>query len=231
MADRNTKFEDLTFKEKIEQIWEYYKLPIFAIVGAVALVIYIIVKLLNPDPDSILDVTLINANGMGVAEEDVFDRYLAEHEYNTEEETITVVTGLYLNQEDRGQSTYASIQALTARLSVGEIDLLIGQEYTMDLMGASGGLKSMEELLPEGLVEKYKDRLYAVEDPDLGEKVLCGIWLGEDNPLVADGYYTGKVLAGIPSTASHEELAVQLLLVLLGEADTATGNQSSSGGE
>lgn len=218
MADRNTAFKDLTFKEKIQQIWDYYKPVIFGIAFAVWLIIYIIYKILNPDPDVLMTAVLMNSSTIDVAEKDVFTRYLEENGYNPEEETISTRTNLSIDTENAGaaQITLSSQQVLMAMLSAGEVDLLVGTEDSFDMLGTDGLMRA-EEILPTELAEKYRDRFYIVKNQETGEKLAGGIWLEEGNPLMEDGYYHEKMLVGIPTTATNVDMAKELLLILLEE--------------
>ncbi len=215
MEKIQTPFRKMPLKQKLEHIWEYYKLAIFGIAGGIALIIYIIYKAVTPDPEAALNVTLVNANGYQVVEEDTFIRYLKEQGYDTTLETAYVNTSLTLDGERGGQATATSMQVLSAMVMVGEIDLLVGDEYTLQVVGSGGGLMPMDELLTPEQMEQYADRLYAVENPDTGEQQVCGIRLGENNLLVQDGYYFTEVLASVPYTAVHTELAADMITYLL----------------
>lgn len=217
MAERKKAFKDMTIGEKIEQIWEYYKLVLLAIVLGVALIIYIIHRILNPPPEIILNVTLVNAFSYENEEDDAFVRYMEANGYNQEEETISVITGLYLSEDGRGQTDMASYQALIARVSVGEIDILAGNDYVLQILANGGGLMEMEEILTPEQMEIYADRLYTAVDAETGEEFVCGLKLPESNLLSADGYYATDVWAAIPYTASHQELAKEVFQYLLGE--------------
>lgn len=210
-------FKTMTIGEKIEHIWEYYKLVIIGIVAAVAIIIYAIVKAVTPEPDIVMNAVLVNANSYDVQEEDCFQRYLKENGYDLESETINVNTTMYLDNESGSQANATSYQVLVAMIMVGEIDLLIGNEGTIDMMGSGQGLVEIEDILPAEIFEKYKGRLYTVEDTETGETYVCGIWLPEENSLKQDGYYTGEVLAAIPYTAVNMDTAKDVLLYLLGE--------------
>ena len=74
---------------------------------------------------------------------------------------------------------------------------------------------SMDEVLDEEQLSIYEDRLYTVEDVETGEQYLCGIWLGENNLLMQDGYYFSPTLVGVPYTATHVELAADMITYLL----------------
>lgn len=210
-------FKTMTIGEKIEHIWEYYKLVVIGIVAAVAIIIYAIVKVVTPEPDVVMNAILVNANSFEIQEENTFQRYLKENNYDLENEIIDVNSTMYLDKDGDSQASAISYQALTAWIMVGEIDLLIGDEGVIDMLCAGQGLIEMEEILSEEMFEKYKDRLYTVEDVENGVTYVCGIWLPEENPLKQDGYYTGEVLAAIPYTAEHMDTAKDVLLYLLGE--------------
>lgn len=217
MAERKKAFKDMTFREKVEQIWEYYKPVLLAIVLGVWLIIYIIYKILNPPPEVLLNVALVNGLAYESKEDDAFTRFLEEKGYNTEEVTIAVGGGLYLDAQGMSQASMASLQALVARNMAGDIDILVGDEYTLSVLGSGGGLKEMDEILSAEQMEKYADRLYTAEDTETGEKYVCGLKLPESNLLTADGYYGEEVWAGIPYTAKNSQLAKEVFQYLLGE--------------
>lgn len=209
-------FKTMTIGEKIEHIWEYYKLVIIGIVAAVAIIIYAIVEAVTPEPDVVINAVLVNANSFDI-QEDTFQRYLEENNYDLESETINVNTTMYLDSTNGSQVSATSYQTLVAMVMVGEIDLLIGDEGVIDMLGTGQGLLEVEDILPEEMFQKYKDRLYTVEDLETGETYVCGIWLPEENSLKQDGYYAGEVLAAIPYTAENTDTAKDVLLYLLGE--------------
>lgn len=216
MAERKKAFKDMTLREKVEQIWEYYKPVLLAIVLGVWLIIYIIYKILNPPPEVLLNVALVNGSVYESEEDDAFTRFLLENGYDPEEVTIAASGGLYLDAQGMSQSSMASMQALLARNMAGDIDILAGDEYTLSILGSGGGLKEMDEILSPEQMEQYADRLYTVKDEETGEEYVCGLKLPESNLLTADGYYD-EVWAGIPYTASHSQLAIEVFQYLLGE--------------
>lgn len=217
MAERKKAFKDMTLREKVEQIWEYYKPVLLAIVLGVWLIVYIIYKILNPPPEVLLNVAMVNTLGYQSEEDDAFTRFLKENGYNPKEETIAANGGLYLDAQGMSQASMASLQALMARSMAGDIDILVGDEYTLSVLGNGGGLKAMDEILSPEQMEKYGDRLYTAKDTETGEEYVCGLKLPEGNLLTADGYYGEEVWAGIPYTAEHPQLAKEVFQYLLGE--------------
>ena len=216
-TERKKSFQEMTVKEKIEHIWEYYKPAIFGIIAGVALIIYIIMKILYPDPDVILGVTMVNSSPQASEEDkNIFEQYLSENGYNLEEETISVNESLYLSADGKGQSDYASVQALVAWNAVGEIDILTGDEYVFGLLGVNGGLLEMEDILTPEQMEQYADRLYTIQDSETGQEYVCALKLPEGNLLNKAGYYSGDVWMGIPSTSKRQELAIKIFHYLLG---------------
>lgn len=217
-VERTKAFRDMTFGEKIEHIWEYYKPAVFGIIGGVALIIYIIYKILNPDPEVLLGVTMVNSylqpEAKGYA---IFEEYLADNGYNMEEETINVNSSLYLSEDGMSETDMASSQALIVWNAAGEIDILTGTEHIMSMIGTGGGLLEMAEVLTPEQMEKYADRLYTVEDEESGEKYVCALKFPEGNLLTEAGYYAEDVWVAIPVTSKRQEMAKKVFHYLLAE--------------
>jgi len=210
--DKN-KFKEMTFGEKVGYIWEYYKLAVIGGILGIVIIVGIIVVIFRKEPEVILNVCLVNANQEQVAEEDVFERYLKEHDYNPQTQTIQVQGNYKMGIGH--EVDFSSFQAINAAMSLGQLDLIIGDETVFLPFGSGRGFKSLSEVLTPDLLEKYEEQLYTVVDDETKEEVCCGIWLPEDNTLVKDGYYKGSVLVGVPYSATNQELATEMLLYLL----------------
>ena len=219
MATRDTSFKELTWKQKIEHIWEYYKWIIMGSIFGVCVLGYVFSVIFAPKKDVLMSAALVNVESAEAAEPDTFIRYLEEKGYNTEEETINVNTGFIIDLEYLDEATVTTYQKMTALMMVGDLDLMVGDEAMFAHLAKNGCMKDLKEVLPEETIAKYEEqgRLCWIEEPDLGYEILCGIWTEEENLLKKDGYYSGKVLVGIPYTATHVEMAKDLLLILLGE--------------
>lgn len=212
--DRN-RFKEMPFKEKVQHIWEYYKLAVFGIILGIIIIVSIIVGISRKKPEVILNVSMVNCNTFQVTEQDVFQRYLLENGYDMEAQTIVVKTNYKISEDISGTLALTSYQALNTSMALGEVDLLIGDDDVFQMFGSAKGFKSLSEVLTKEILEKYEDQLYTVIDTETKKEVVCGIRLQEDNPLVKDGYYEGSVLVGFPYSTTNQELAVEMLLYLL----------------
>ncbi len=224
VRERTKAFKDMTPREKVEQIWAYYRLVLLAIALGLALIIYIIYKIVNPDPEILLNVALVNSLGAVQTEdgeeEDIFNKYLTENGYNPEEVTISVTSNLYLTEDGSGgQMDMATMQSLMARVAASDIDILAGDKYILDMFGPDGGFLEMETVLSEEQMEKYADDLYTAVDEETGEEYVCGLKLPEGNLLTEAGYYGTEVYMAIPVTANEEhiKMAKDVFVYLLGE--------------
>lgn len=214
MQSEKEAFRAMTVREKAEHIWEYYKLPLLGIALVVILVAYIVYKALNPDPEAILNVAMVNASTLAVPEKDAFERYLEEQGYDLEEETAIVDASIFM---DNSPEDYAIMETVMARIMVGDLDILIGDEEVLDGLGAIGAFTDMHELLPEEALERHEDKLIYMEPQEGGDPVAGGIWLPEGNPLEEDGYYYEPVAISLIYNGQNKELARDVLLYLLGE--------------
>lgn len=202
-------YHSLPLGKKIRYIFEYYKVILILIAAGVGILIYVIIQIRNPDPESVLSVALVEAATPLDDEGNVFSRFLEENGYDTEEETITVEVMDY---------SYYTSQLLVTRLLAGEIDLLAGDEDTIETLAESEGLLELEDVLPEELLAECGESLYYAGDADTGEEHVYAILLPESNALAEDGYYTGEVYIAIAYSAEHTEMAGNMIEYML-EAD------------
>ena len=72
----NEVFKELTFKKKIDYLWDYYKIPIIGIISAFAIIIYILYLTFRHVPDDILNITLINSSITSENEITIGNEYL-----------------------------------------------------------------------------------------------------------------------------------------------------------
>ncbi|MCC8151252.1 MAG: hypothetical protein LIO96_07320 [Lachnospiraceae bacterium] len=70
-------YHTLPVGKKIQYIFQYYKIILVLIAAGIGVFVYIIVRTLHPDPETILEVALVEAATPMGDEADVFDRFLA----------------------------------------------------------------------------------------------------------------------------------------------------------
>ena len=115
-------FKNMTYKKKLEYIWDYYK---FVILGSI-FIIYLLGSIIYnniTEKDCLLKLIMVNGsmpyNGAIFAND-----FLLEEGFNPETQEIVVSSlGLSLTEKTY-QQDYYTMQSLIARLTSGDIDIM-----------------------------------------------------------------------------------------------------------
>lgn len=148
------KLKQMTFKEKLDHIWSYYK-PHMAVGIGIILVFVLIGQIIYRSQfDTVLYAAIINAvevDGEAVGEE--FKEYRGDtdkyHEY-------TIDTSIYMDKE---QEDYNMVMKLSTIIGAQQVDVLIAPEYKFQEYVEQEAFLPMKELLTEEQQEMYQDVL------------------------------------------------------------------------
>lgn len=207
-------FEEMTVGEKIEHIWEYYKLHI----GGLALVLLLVGSLLNiyvinPAPDVVLDISF----------------RMSQRYYNTEiQETLisnlmdvvvndpdseTVSVELLPTDADLDPNMVMATEAkFMGKAEVRELDILIVDEESFKYMLSEGFFMDINQLEDQfGISLKEDIKIYS-EDPETQEErafvVDARKLPGFKDVIISD---EGNYYAGIFVRSLSEENAMKAL--------------------
>lgn len=206
-------FEELSFKEKIDHIFEYYKLHMGIGVGVIILMVSLLnIYVLNPAPDVMLDMTFrMSAYGFdmearGVLEDALIDAIIEIPKSQTIQLEL-LETGETLDYN----MVMASEAKFMGKAEVGELDIFVMDQSNYDLMLREGylvdlvegantlGMQLPESALFEAGTPGYEDgKVYA-----LNAKAMPGF----DQVLLDEGpYYLGVFVNSI-----HQEYAFRAI--------------------
>lgn len=166
----------MKIKQKLQYIWDYYKLPIAIICIATYIVIYIIYGHYT-HKDTTLYTALVNVT----AGENLTDRlsndFLQSQNIDTKKNTLNLYSNLYLTSDKDNiyhEYTYASRVKILATIDSEQLDIVIMNKEAFDAFAQNGYLCNL-------------DRLLAKEEPKLYEKLkpflVKNISILEDNAI------------------------------------------------
>lgn len=165
--ETKTDFKNLSTKAKIEYIWDYYKLHIFAAISILVVIFYTIHHYATYRAP-LLNVIMINTNSSYDTATAGFDEFLDAYEYDSKESPISVASNFYFPEDESIESasvTYTSQQALTAMIAAGSQDLFFGTGDIYLNYANQGALLDLSTVLPSDLLKKYEKQLiYTAND-------------------------------------------------------------------
>lgn len=164
IAEEKERLSKMTYKQKKEHIWTYYKIPIIATILIVAGIIGTILMIKANDYENVFYVAIVDgkltkdANGndplsLGFQEYLGIDGKEQRLQFDNNY-TLTYTTAL-------DQDPYLSAQKLQARMAAGNTDGFLADYSIINgfSTGADSSLMDLQELLSPEEFEKVKDRI------------------------------------------------------------------------
>lgn len=196
-----------------EFIWDYYKIPIIAVVSLA--LVFALGGMLNLNRGDIAMYTiLVNANEE--VESPLFDELLERAGLELGEKTVSVISGYKLGGEFSELYDVETVQVLAAQFAIGDLDVFCANEEVFTLYAQRDAFVDMSLFAEPELLEKLDGDLYTYQNTD-GVEIVGGIWLRRGSPLHKVGYYAGDVLIGVVANAQNLDEAVAAVLQIMRE--------------
>ena len=160
IREQTKKFKDLTPKEKLKYIWDYYKIPIIVAVAVVIFVAVLVGDIRDNNKPTYINAVFINSNiaaDPGIALE---DDYLRCTGVNPEEQHVFLSYDYNFSSEYFDTTMMAYQQKLMALYSAQDVDAVIGPVGIMETVADCGGYGDLEKMLPADLIDDLKERGY-----------------------------------------------------------------------
>lgn len=213
IKDKQT-LASLDRKGKINYIWDYYKIPVFAAVIVLAVAVYSIISSFTRKED-IMTVVLVNSASEAIECDDtVFIRQLEKAGVRTEGREVEVIGYLKIGEES--YENQQDLMVLNAMFTLGDMDIFIAEKKTFDLFIDKEAYADLSSLLDEKLLQKYAGDLYKYEN-EAGDEVILGIIIHNGSPVHKAGYYNGDVIISIPSKSRNTENAIAFFNQILSD--------------
>lgn len=209
LQSEKEKLRGLNRRQRLQYFWDYYKLPIGAVLLAAAMLIYTLCY--NAGPGKIdLNAVLVNARE---GDSTLFSQALQAGGWKSPQVRVDT-TLTYTNAAELAEEDVATIQVLFAQFTMGDMDLFAANPEVFQRYTDQDGFENLGLLLPQQLQQDHPERLirYTTED---GQEKIGGILLESGSPLHTGGYYSGPAAVGIVSRCEHLDEALAVIEFLL----------------
>jgi len=221
-----TRMREMTFKEKLQHIWEYYKLHLMAVAVILIIIGSIInVWLINPRQKTVLFVAW-NA-GFAMHEQLTAVADVLADEIVEDKKRETVEVSLFYAPASDPQSEMANTMRLTAMVAAGAIDVFILDNDMIAEYTERGLIQPLEEIVAG--VRTTNPVLYAEVDERLAyvlhtseeknpEGRLMGVGIN-NSPLLSElGLNQEELWFCVSASSDNLDNIVPALAILLGPA-------------
>lgn len=210
--EKKVDLKEMSAKQRIGYIWDYYKWHIIGSVLAVCIVgsvLHHFITYRNP----LLNVIMINADSSSV-QPDSFREFQEVYGYDLTDSPVSASTFYFPDGDSAFASSYMDYQALTAIIAAGNQDIFLGNGDTYLNYCDQGALMNLSDVLSPAQMEKYADSLIYSTVGGTQEPYPCAIDLS-GHPWLAQFGYTDTCYFGILSCYQNPDACTQFAEFLL----------------
>ena len=185
------KLRRLPFREKIEYIWDYYKLWIIGITFFLGFGIFLITRIAAGAPEYELYVTMVGTRAEVGTGSDFWQEF-TEYYGATDKEIHFNAESYFDYEADRGRGN-SYYEVFTALVDTGILDAVTMVPGALELYGETGRLMDLNREECREIRERYRDRLiYSVpiDDEYSSEPVPVGIDISDSILMTRYGVYS-----------------------------------------
>lgn len=212
--DEKKKLRELeTKQEKLEYIWDYYKVHIIATIITIIIIISTIRGCIRNNYETILYVAYVNLSSVDVMNEthkleDSINELLGA---DGKSQKPVIYTYLYINPNQYTEEGHASESKIVTITAVRDCDLFLSDNVFMETYAHNDFFLILDDAMSPELYEKVKDRLLYYED-GMGEQHIYGIDLS-NLPYMTDYLQVSndKPIFSIVVNAPHVDESLKLL--------------------
>lgn len=187
IREQNAKLKDAPLKEKLSYFKEYYLKTTLAAIAIVAFLISIVYTIVTAPEDTAFAALFYNDTGDSSSTA-LIDEYIAHTGIDTKKHDVYIDASMNYNGEAGGYEDYAGIEKTMALIATNELDIIVGDQPAFDYFVRSECFTDITTILPEDLLEQFKDKLYYYTNEETGETIPMGIYV-TDSPKLNEYYY------------------------------------------
>ena len=211
----NSKMTWNTFREHLRKMWMVYLIGIAACLGGMEL-LWTMTEPRIPDDQMIL-IYLADSSSNPEALEEVAEKMLEETKKQDPSIQKVVFQSLPYSNPD---VDYTAPMVLMAKLSTGECDAFLANQFAMDDLVRGGALLPLDDLVAAGWMEPYSlEPYYANYEDENGDQItfLAGLKLDSLTSLSErEAFHNQGAYLAIPANGTNQETTLYALEVMAG---------------
>lgn len=205
-------FSQLNRHDRLVFLWDYYKIPILALVCAAVLTAVTVLTTASRGKVAMYAVFVNTASPEG--DRQALEALLAQGGVDMSGRRVDVTADLHLGQGLEETGNAQSIQVLAALFGISGLDFFAADQTVFDMYAKQEAFVDLAFFLDGETLERHREDLCYYPDA-AGQPVLMGIRLSPGSGLHRAGYFLADVVVGVAANAQNMEEAVCFLRQLL----------------
>jgi len=215
------KLKEMSFKDKVEYIWGYYKFYIISFIVILAVTASLLYsRVINPAPTTVLFISL---NGGFATVEQITDLTTAlEKRLIYEDANEEVIISQMLIRGGDMTAAMMNNTRITAMIAAGQLDVFLNDFEMLEVHSLNGFLRAMEEgmlinlnaMNPAAFKQIEDNFVYISHDFDDGTSIeyLAGVNIGKSPLLTGLGFFEQDLIFSIAVTTRNLETVLRALI-------------------
>ena len=202
------KIKQMSVKDRIWYIYEYYKFHIVAVILAFTLLWVVGSSLYRQTFTTRLTFAIVNDRSGGESSMDGFENSLKEALGFGKKDLIEINSGLFINADGSQSSeySYASMAKIAALAAGGDLDIIIADAKTLEHYESQGAFLDLKEFLPQDLLERAeKEDLFFYTDNGSGQSIAAAISLDSTDFSELTGAVIHSPYLAVVASSQHTE--------------------------
>lgn len=214
IREQNAKLKNAPLKEKLAYFKEYYLKMTLVVIAAIVLVGSIIYSMLTSPSETAFAAYFYNNTGDS-SDTGLIDGFVEYAGIDTKKSNAYIDTTMHYSPDGQNLDAYAMLEKSMAVVTTAELDVVIGDADTIEYFSHSECLHDITTVLPQDLLDQFKDKLYYAKLGESDELTPVGIYVTDSPKLNEYHYYTdGEPVLGIIVNSNSLDNAVAFLRYL-----------------
>ena len=192
IREQNAKLKDAPLKDKIAYYKEYYLKATLAILAAAIFIGYIAYTMITAPDDTAFAAYFFNNTGDSSSTE-LLDSFVDYAGIDTKKHDAYIDASMHYGDATDNMTGYGyvDLEKSMAVIAAKELDVLVGDQSAFDYYCKSEDFSDITTVLPDDLMEQFKDKLYYYTNEETNETLPLGIDVSDAPKLQEYHYYDG----------------------------------------
>lgn len=204
------KLKTMTWKDRVWYIWAYYKIHMFLGIIALFLLQVVATSLYSRTFNTVMHCMIINCYSQQEINLSLLEEDFAQYLNLGKKEIITAESSYITYGDDATELSYVTLAKISALVFSKDLDVIIGDQATIEHFSALNGYVDLETELPPDVLALVKDRLFYAAGEDQTKRAYAIDISGTAFASHAGLGHTPPLL-GIISNSERKEYSMNLI--------------------
>lgn len=231
--DEKKKLSGMTWMERFDYLWTYYKIWLLVLAGVVFIIYLIGTIIYRSTFDTALGIAVINDSSYSSERMEPWKEELHEELELGPKEEINLEYNLSISfSEMASELEYASMAKISALIASKSIDVMIMDESAAKNYAASNAFKDLSEYLPAELYSMLEEEgMITSFAGESGEELPCLIRLNAGRMEALAGIQMNPVYLGVMNNSERQERTLEFIEYLLGNTVSYSNKNEEKGAQ